>query len=484
MNTTYLPSRSRPQSLLNWYREALRAALFLPVRWQRVRASPATLAWLTLGAVLCTLAVERLYVQGDAAFNWRAVGGGWLSTALVAWVCYLLRPNNAYDPNPRVAPNAAALFCAVLALSQIITLASGALYLTFWRAGLYDQRIVGALGVWALWLLPVAWAVLSQLTVLLRGAARGLSARLTAVPVLLMATFLVFLLPPAQFWQARTPASAEAERAELDLTQELMEAQPLLLAARLDEFAPQRPGTVDMYAITFAPYSDEDVFRRESDMVSEVIAQRFDAAGRSLQLVNHVDTLEQWPWATPLNLQRAIQRVAEVMDRDEDILFLHLTSHGARDGQLAAEFWPMSVDSVTPEDLKTWLDEAGIRYRIVSISACFSGSWIAPLADSHSLIMTAADPDHTSYGCGRGSELTYFGRAVFHEQLRDQTFSFEQAHASAREVIKQREEEAGKDDGYSNPQIDVGAAIRPRLELLQTRLQRPEQQGAQQRAVH
>ena len=86
--------------------------------------------------------------------------------------------------------------------------------------------------------------------------------------------------------------------------------------------------------------------------------------------------------------------------------------------------------------------------------------------------MTAADADHTSYGCGSRSELTFFGRAMYDEQLRNQTLSFEQAHKAARIIIKKREEEAGKDDGYSNPQIKVGAAIRTRLTALEARLGR------------
>ena len=48
------------------------------------------------------------------------------------------------------------------------------------------------------------------------------------------------------------------------------------------------------------------------------------------------------------------------------------------------------------------------------------------------------------------------------EELR-RTRSFEEAHAKARTVIDKREREAGKDDGYSNPQIKVGAAIAPVL---------------------
>jgi len=228
-----------------------------------------------------------------------------------------------------------------------------------------------------------------------------------------------------------------------------------------------------VYAITFAPYAEEDVFQRESHLVATVMEERFGAGGRTIELVNSRNTSREWPWATPLNLQRSIRRMAEVMNRDEDILFIHLTSHGARDGKLSAEFWPMSIDSVTPRMLKGWLDESGIRYRVISVSACYSGSWIEPLSDAGTLVMTAADATHTSSGCGSGSTLTYFGRAMFDEQLR-RTWSFEKAHAAARTVIEQREREAGKSDGYSNPQIQIGDGIRERLaELERERASQP-----------
>ena len=225
-----------------------------------------------------------------------------------------------------------------------------------------------------------------------------------------------------------------------------------------------------MYTLTFAPYQGEEVFRRESRMVSEVMAKRFDAGGRSLQLINHEAEVDKSPWATPRNLQRALAGIARTMDRDEDVLFIHLTSHGAEDGELAANFWPLRVASVTPPDLRRWLDEAGIKHRVISISACYAGNWIAPLAGEDTLVMTASDADHTSYGCGRKSPLTFFGRAMYDEQIRSQTLSFEKAHAAARLIIDKREKEAGKDDGYSNPQIKVGARIRSYLGRMEARL--------------
>ena len=54
---------------------------------------------------------------------------------------------------------------------------------------------------------------------------------------------------------------------------------------------------------------------------------------------------------------------------------------------------------------------------------------------------------------------------MFGEQLR-RTLSFEDAHAAARTVIEQREKDAKKSDGFSNPQIAVGAKIRDTLARL------------------
>lgn len=157
------------------------------------------------------------------------------------------------------------------------------------------------------------------------------------------------------------------------------------------------------------------------------------------------------------------------MDRENDLLVVYLTSHGARDHQLAATNGPLSVPWLTPAELRKALDDAGIRHRVVAISACYSGGWIEPMATEHTLVMTAADATHTSYGCGRLSELTFFGRAVFDEELR-KTRSLEAAFAAAVPVIKQREIDAGKEDGFSNPQIRVGEKIRPVLAELARRL--------------
>lgn len=461
-----------PAALGRWLREGVRAAVWRQPQWQGLPAGPAWLAGFGLAGLPIVLLLDWLYLPGPGRLDPQAAAEGWLSVLLLAWACRLARRGPAPGGDAEPAPGTAQLICMALLVAHLASLAWGLLSVALLRGGVDGEGRLGAWAPWALWVAPGVWTVLAQWLLLWRDGTRRALPRAVASLALAAAAALPYLLPATPLWQAVDDAPADAPAAEpLALTQDVIEGQAELLARQLQALPRQRPGVVDVYAIGFAPYGEEDVFRRETELVSTVMAQRFDATGRTLQLVNHPQTARALAWATPLNLQRAIRHIATLMDRDEDVLFLHLTSHGARDGELATSLWPLSLEPVTPDDLKAWLDEAGVRWRIVSISACYSGSWIAPLAGDETLVMTAADAEHTSYGCGRLSELTFFGRALYDEQLRRETLSFETAHARARDLIRQREREAGKTDGYSNPQIAMGSAMRARLERLQRQLQ-------------
>ncbi|WP_301102665.1 C13 family peptidase [Propionivibrio sp.] len=458
-------------SVRSLFSDAARSAVFLRPRWRNLPASPLLVARLTVLNLLVIVLAERLMIVGDATFYWRAIASGWFAFAAIAWICYLMRPIPAAPNAGEGASSSVQLVCLALTQSVLINLAFTGGYAALVRSEFYNSGSLGSAGQWAVFLAPQIWLFIAQLLMIWRGGNRHKVSMLAAGIVAAYSLMLASTADVMQFWYPDLPAEPRSERKRLTLTQERMEAQPVLFAQRLAEVQPQRPEIVDLYAITFAPYSDEDVFHHESAMVAEVMAKRFDAKGRGVQLVNHVDTIDALAWATNLNLKRAIQGMASVMDKDNDILFMHLTSHGGSGGKLSASFWPMDVAPLTAVDLRAWLDEAGIRNRVISISACYSGSWIESLANDDTLVMTASDADHTSYGCGRKSALTFYGRALFDEQLRTQTLSFEAAHAAIRPIIKQREEAAGKDDGYSNPQIKVGANIRERLAQLQRRLE-------------
>ena len=80
------------------------------------------------------------------------------------------------------------------------------------------------------------------------------------------------------------------------------------------------------------------------------------------------------------------------------------------------------------------------------------------------LIATASDAGHTSFGCADDRDLTYFGEAFLKESVPT-TASLEAAFKKAADLIQHRESAEHLD--HSNPQLYVGPAIRQRLMLLE-----------------
>ena len=453
--------------LAAWAREGLRSGVFLRPRVAGRTPRPLQLLLLVLLAAAVEIGLGRLEVAGPARFNLRGYLASWWAVgASVLLVWSLLWGRHAGEgesPRPAGVASWLALWTLAALVPGLVSQLLGALQAYERLPAVFDES---ALLAWSLYFVLWTWTVAVAVRLGWQfGLDRG---RLGALGLGLSAIFgLSAWQLPDRPWEAEVPVAEEAP--QMVLTQDSIEAQQLAWQQSVARLAPQRPGVVDVYGLVFAPYGSEDVFLRESTLVADVLAQRFDAQGRVLQLVNNPATATTLPWATPQNLERAVAAIAQRMDRQEDVLVVYLTSHGASDFQLAAANPPLEVDTVSPGELRRALDEAGIRNRVIVISACFSGGWVGPLASASSLVMTAADADHTSYGCGTRSELTFFGRALFDEQLRH-THSLEQAFAAAVPVIRQREVEVHKPDGFSNPQISVGEKIRPVLQALEQRL--------------
>mgnify|MGYP000184439659 CR=1 FL=1 len=183
-------------------------------------------------------------------------------------------------------------------------------------------------------------------------------------------------------------------------------------------------------------------------------------AQRTLVLLNHPDTTSTTPLATLSNLKLALKGMATRMNED-DLLVLFLTSHGSKDHQLYVDMQPLPLDWIEPGDLRAALDAAGIDWRVVIVSACYSGGFIDALQNPMSLVITAARADRPSFGCGDDSEITYFGRAFLVDAL-NQTRSLPAAFELAKEGVAAREK--AEDFDPSDPQIFVGALIGQRLQ--------------------
>jgi hypothetical protein len=451
-------------ALSRWLREGLRAAFLLRPRVGAAQPTRTQLLLVLLGVLGLQLMLARFQVDGPALFDLR----GWLapqwSTAavlLLAW--WVLPAPSPADGTPAGVPAWFTLWMLAALPVEVMSLLLG---IAEAHAAMPQLLTTQAWAAWGVYLLLIAWALAAAVRLTsFFGVARVRQAILVLGLAALSGVGWQFTDRP---WQLDTSKVEAPDSPQLELSQQIFEDQQALWRKTVDALPAQRPGVTDVYGLVFAPYAREDVFLRESSMVAGLLKDRFDARG-VLHLVNNAATIQTHPWATPQNLERAIEALAGRMDRENDLLVVYMTSHGASDFKLAASHWPLRVDTVSPGELRSALDKAGIRHRVIAISACYSGGWIEPLASESTLVMTAADATHTSYGCGRLSPLTFFGRAVFDEQLR-KTRSFEKAFAAAVPLIRQREVEAGKQDGFSNPQISVGAQIKPLLESLEQRL--------------
>jgi hypothetical protein len=241
------------------------------------------------------------------------------------------------------------------------------------------------------------------------------------------------------------------------------------VAAAVNALVPQRPGKPDLYVVGFGGDSSEDVFRNETEYLEKLMSQRFRSQGRVIALINHNDSLVRAPrpLATLENLRNTLAGVGKVMDPEQDVLLLFMTLHGTPEHRLFVRMAPAYLDLISPEALRKALDDAGIRNRVLVLSACFSGGFVPALKDPHTLILTAAHRSRTSFGCGPDSEATYFGRAWMIEGLNE-TADFIAAFESAKTRIDARE----RAEGFrpSKPQIEIGDAILPRLQAWQDQL--------------
>ena len=270
---------------------------------------------------------------------------------------------------------------------------------------------------------------------------------------------------PGPDWWLLARAEPEGEPAVTIVSEEALVRQPQLLAESLAALAPQRPGVTDLYFVGFAPYADQDVFRKDIETARAVANDRLGTGMRSIVLISSPRTVLDVPIATASNLRAALKAVGGRIDPEEDIVLLFATSHGGKDARLAVAHAPLQLATVDAAGLRAMLDEAGIRWRIVVLSACFSGSFIPALADERTMVMTAAAADRASFGCSNEGDMTYFTNALFNQALRSEG-SLLAAFARARALVLDRERAEGLSPP-SDPQLFVGTAMRQKLEALE-----------------
>jgi hypothetical protein len=235
-------------------------------------------------------------------------------------------------------------------------------------------------------------------------------------------------------------------------------SQPRLLQEQFAQLTPSRKGETEIYTLAIAGWADQDVFVRELDGALEALGSVLPIKGRTVRLINRRDTVTTVPLANFPNFKAAVHAIGNVMDKDNDVFVLVMTSHGEQTG-FALQL-PGGAAELTPQQVAAALDGESIKNRVVIVSACFSGIFVPPLANDNTIVITAADAKHTSFGCAPERDWTYFGDAFFHQSLHPGA-DFENAFDHARVLIHGWEmmDQATP----SNPQGSFGPALVAKL---------------------
>lgn len=239
--------------------------------------------------------------------------------------------------------------------------------------------------------------------------------------------------------------------------------QPRLLDQAAARIAPQRRGITDIYTIGIAGSSSEDVFIKELRGAVAAMSSILPLEGRDVSLINHPSTVGDVPVATWQNFATAVRAVGRVMDKEEDVLLLVMTSHGSSSG-IHLALPGLTNTGLAPGHVARVLDQEGIKNRIVIVSACYSGVFLDPLINDNTVVLTAADDKNPSFGCANEREWTYFGDAFFNQGVRPGK-DLREAFEDAKRLILSWE--ARDSLPASNPQGHFGEALMQKLAPLQ-----------------
>jgi hypothetical protein len=290
-------------------------------------------------------------------------------------------------------------------------------------------------------------------------------AKSVAVAVVLIITSSVMLRVLDLDTRLWLTDDVEEEHADDDSgVESLLYDQPARLVASVEHMPPREPDKANAFFVGFAGDGEQTIFKREALFAEAVLGDHFSSEDRAVELINDNDDRDAYPIASVSGLQQVLKLIAAKMDLDEDVLVLMLTSHGSREG-LAVMNGSLPLLQLSPSELEHALDESGIKWRIVIVSACYSGVFVNALKGDSTLVITAADAEHSSFGCDDDRELTYFGEALLKDSIPT-TRTLEEAFKKASALIQKRETSEHKI--RSNPQMLMGPLIRKKLAELET----------------
>ena len=234
--------------------------------------------------------------------------------------------------------------------------------------------------------------------------------------------------------------------------------QERLVQMALDKVRPSEEGVTETYFVGFGSHAAQDVFENEVKLIEALFREQLGAEGRTAMLINSRNTVNELPLANGPNLSAMLSGIGRKMGA-EDLLVLHMTSHGSRRHRFSVRFKPFQMKSLTAQHISEIVKNAKLPWQVLVVSACFSGGYIDSLKSPQTMVITSASAHRKSFGCKTGRDYTYFGAAFYRDSLFDGDYraAFERASV----LISKREESKGYKP--SLPQIWVGELIKDKL---------------------
>jgi len=209
----------------------------------------------------------------------------------------------------------------------------------------------------------------------------------------------------------------------------------------------------DWHAHSGGPSEAFDNTRR--DVITEFEQAGFDAANLKQFSVRP----ERYPDAHPekSSPQGIYDALADLTTKAQGGCLIYFSSHGAPTGVVVdQQFLPPGV-------LANMVDTTcGKRPTVVIMSACFSGVFVPALAGTNRMVLTAARPDRSSFGCGEADKYPYFDQCVL--ETLPKVANFAALGTTVQACVAAREAKEGMKPP-SEPQLYIGAALRPMLPL-------------------
>ncbi|MCB6184051.1 hypothetical protein LIN78_10890 [Leeia sp. TBRC 13508] len=268
------------------------------------------------------------------------------------------------------------------------------------------------------------------------------------------------------------------EKRQLTQLETAIYQQQHLLDQSLNAVKPSIGKGIQLFWLGIAGDGKQEVFHREVDFVRQQFEKYFGVKDHAISLINSRNTFSDAPFATKTSISASLKAIRNKMDPQKDILFLFMTSHGSQDHFFSLAQEDLRINDLSSKDLASVLKQSGIQWKVLVISACYSGGFINDLKDDHTLILTAARADRTSFGCSDTNDFTYFGKAFFKESLTpkgDFIAAFQKAKGLIRswETTDNNEATSAEEKAAyapSEPQLFIGKAIAPYLKKWATQL--------------